>query len=108
MKEYGILSKELYFVDDYVEEHCIYHWGRRWDIIEAETPAKAKYIFYKKYLAEDGFVEGMAMIESCKLYKCPICSGQLLPDDYTPEEYGDEQCQFCKDRLLSNKNKRGE
>jgi hypothetical protein len=97
MSEYEILSKEIQIIDDYVEHAPIWYWGRHYDIIEAETPAKAKYKFYLEYLQDDDFVDGMAMIESCKLYKCPLCSGQPLPDDYTPEEYGDEPCQFCKD-----------
>jgi hypothetical protein len=93
--EYEILSREMQFIEDYVEGCPIWHWGRHWDIIEAETPSKAKYIFYKRYLDDGDFVDGMAMIESCCLYKCPLCSGQELPDDYTLEEYGDKPCQFC-------------
>ena len=95
MPEYGILSKEMQFIDDYVEDAAIWYWGRHWDIIEAETRAKARYKFCLEYLQDGDFVDDMAMIESCKLYKCPICSGQPLPDDYSLEEYGDEPCQFC-------------
>jgi len=71
MAEYEILSRSREFIDDVVEGCNISHWGRHWDIIEAETPAKAKYIFYQKYLEYDTFVDDMAMIESCKLYRCP-------------------------------------
>jgi hypothetical protein len=95
--EYAILSKELQFIDDYVEHQPIWHWGRHWDIIEAETPAKAKYKFWLEYFGDD-FIADMQLIESCRLYKCPLCSGQKLPDDYDPEEYGDEGCQFCKQK----------
>ncbi len=101
MPEYGILSKDIQFIDDCVDGYAVYHWGKHWDIIEAPTAAKAKYIFYREYLMDDDFVDGMAMIESCQLYKCPMCSGQPLPDDYTLEEYGDEPCQFCTEEEQS-------
>ena len=98
MSEYGILSKEVEIFAEYLDGWARYERGRHWDIIEAETPAKAKYIFYKKYLSDDGFIDGMAMIEECQLYRCPLCSGQELPEGYTLEEYGDEPCQFCEPR----------
>ena len=69
MSEYEILSKPIQIIDDYVEHTAIWYWGRHYDIIEADTAAKARYIFWQEYLAYDGFVEGMNMIESCKLYK---------------------------------------
>ena len=68
MPKYEILSRLVQFIDDYVEHQAIWWWGRHYDVIEAETPAKAKYIFYQEYLMDDDFVDGMAMIESCRLW----------------------------------------
>ena len=40
MPEYGILSKDIQFIDDCVDGYAVYHWGKHWDIIEAPPPPK--------------------------------------------------------------------
>ena len=75
MAEYEILTKEHMYVDEYIDGYARHERGRIYDVIEAETPGKAKYLFWKKHFCYD-FIEDMKLIEMCRLHRCPRCKGQ--------------------------------
>ena len=92
MAEYEILTKEHMYVDEYIDGYARHERGRIYDVIEAETPGKAKYLFWKKHFCYD-FIEDMKLIEMCRLHRCPRCKGQVIPEGY---DYDDWDCQFCR------------